>query len=225
MLGGALYSYLPPHDAYTILTLPLIAVVLGLTAFLLPLNNHLLPSFWARRPRAVGGRAQQQQQGSTITTSSSSSSSAGSVDGGASSSMLVRLGGQEQGPGQRLELVVLREEGEGEGEDGDEGDSDGEYEEEEERKERRGNGGGGDAASVVSSSCSSSSAALSSLATAGGAAGPESVSGGGSGGGVRVWTDPTVALIALAITLTFASQGFLALSFGVHTRNVLGLSR
>ena len=216
MLGGALYSYLPPHDAYTILTLPLIVVVLGLTAFLLPLQSarnggrsgfhHLFPSL--ARPRV--GRA----QASSITSSCSSTSSTGSVDGGPSSSMLVRLGGQEQG--QRLELVVLRdgdgdrdregaealamlaEEGEGDEEDEEEGSED-----EEEEMDR------GDAASVLSSS--SSSAALASLAAA--------------GGGIRVWTDPTVGLIALAIALTFASQGFLALSFGVHTRNVLGLSR
>ena len=55
-------------------------------------------------------------------------------------------------------------------------------------------------------------------------------SGSGSNGGSSfglpsVWRNPTVALIALAITISFASQGFIALSFGVHTRNVLGLSR
>lgn len=217
VLGGALYSYLPAHDAYTILTLPLIVVVLGLTAFLLPLQSarnrgrsgchHLFPSL--ARPRV--GRA---QASSSITSSCSSTSSTGSVDGGPSSSMLVRLGGKEQR--QRLELVVLRD-GDGDRDregaealamlaektEGDEEDEEEGTEDEEEEKDR------GDAASVLSSS--SSSAALASLAA--------------GGGGVRVWTDPTVGLIALAITLTFASQGFLALSFGVHTRNVLGLSR
>ncbi|GAB5033285.1 permease (major facilitator superfamily) [Nannochloropsis oceanica] len=41
---------------------------------------------------------------------------------------------------------------------------------------------------------------------------------------LRVWSNPRVILIALAITLTFAAQGFLALSFGIHTRNLLSLS-
>ena len=41
---------------------------------------------------------------------------------------------------------------------------------------------------------------------------------------LRVWGNPRVILIGLAITLTFAAQGFLALSFGIHTRNLLGLS-
>ncbi|EWM24167.1 sugar transporter, partial [Nannochloropsis gaditana] len=40
----------------------------------------------------------------------------------------------------------------------------------------------------------------------------------------QVWRHPRVLLIAVAITLTFASQGFLALSFGVHSRNLLGLA-